>query len=94
MKARGGSAPLVALLVHQKTSLALLGLTGRQYLDLLDERAVPHTEFKRLKIARVDRVLAALGLADDVEPAAAADEPEPAWDRARVIEMATRRGAQ
>jgi hypothetical protein len=80
--------PLVvvaATLVSDATSMAVLGLTPRQYRAFLVERGVPHFKAGRRTLARLDRILEA---ADRLSGAA----PRAAWNEAEVIAEAARGG--
>lgn len=61
-------APIAPIAVSQDTCLAALGIEPRRYLALLHERAIPHVKLGKLRIARVEHMLAAL----EREPAATA----------------------
>jgi hypothetical protein len=75
----------VAVVVSDLTSLAVLGLTARQFKAFLRERQVPHFRQGRRTLARVDRVLEALDRL-------AGAQPLPEWNEASVIELAARGG--
>ena len=68
------------VLVSQATSLALLSLSRKRFIVLVRDRGIRHTVDRRLIIARLDDVLAALGLAD-----AAQATPAPAWSPEMVL---------
>jgi transcriptional antiterminator Rof (Rho-off) len=54
--------PSSRVLVCQKTAPAVLGWTGRRYIDFLRRKRVPHVVDARLFVAKLDDVLTALGL--------------------------------
>lgn len=51
---------VVAVVVSDATSLAVVGLTPRQFRAFLREQSVPHAKVGRRTVARVDRVLEAI----------------------------------
>jgi hypothetical protein len=64
------------VLVNQRTAPEVLGWTPRRFLDFLKRKNVPHVVDRRLYVARLSDVEAALGLADfEAAPAA------PVWSR-------------
>lgn len=63
-----------AALVSDATALAVVGLTKRQFRDFLRERGIPSAKVGRRTLARLDAVLAAMGLAGDPAPAAETEE--------------------
>ncbi len=92
MSAHAGQTPLAPAVVSDMTC-EIVGLKkGRQFRALLAEHPeIPRWTWRRHTFARVEDVVRAMGLLAAGAPTAAADE-EPAWDRARVVEMAARRG--
>jgi hypothetical protein len=78
-------AVVAAAIVSDTTSLAVLGLTGRQFRAFLREQAVPHTKIGRRTVARVDRVLDAIDRLSGAEPARAP------WSEDDVIARAARK---
>jgi hypothetical protein len=83
------------LLVDQRSAGPLLGWSRRRYLEFLKRRSVPHVVDARLHIARVDDVLAALGLPPR-QPVQAPQEPT-AWDERaflRVLDGGRKAGAR
>jgi hypothetical protein len=69
--------PAAPVLVNQRTALAILGWTPARFLRFVRAKGVRHVVDRRLIIARVDDVVAALGLADPGEGATA--QSAPAW---------------
>ncbi len=92
MTARAGSAPLAAVIVTDAPDLAgvlgaVVGLTPRQLRELVRERGIRHTTWRRHVYVRVEDVVQAMGLGAAESPAVVTD---PAWDEGRVIQMAAR----
>ena len=79
-----GAHAVASVVVSDATSLAVLGLNGRQLRALIVERAVPHARWRRHVSARVDHLLQALGLAD------AAPCPTQPWDEEAAIAAAVK----
>jgi hypothetical protein len=79
-----------ALLVSDRTALAVVGLTPRKFRTLVRERGIPSVKVGRRTLVRADDLLRALGLAD---PAAAAPVA-PVWtleDTVRALTTGTRK---
>jgi hypothetical protein len=84
-------SPLAPAVVSDLTPHVVGMATGRQFRAFLAAHPqIPRHDFARHVFARVDHVLAAMGLGD-VEPARG---EEPSWDRDRVIALAARRGSK
>ncbi len=81
MKPREPIAPH-ALSVSQLTTLALLGIDPRRYLDLLAAHSVPHARVGKLRVALLDDVRATIRRisesSDDTPEAECERQPETA----------------
>jgi hypothetical protein len=76
--------PPTPVTVSQATSLAVLGVDGRRFRELVHARSIPHGRVGKLVVARVSDVLEALGL--DEKPAPANEtEPDDAPRPNRVL---------
>jgi hypothetical protein len=78
---------LAAVVISDATSLAALGLTGRQFKAFVREHAIPHAKVGRRTVARLDRVLEAI---DRLSGVAEPRRPASSWDEAAVVAMAAR----
>jgi len=61
-------APVAPIAVTQDNCLAALGIEPRRFLALIHERQIQHTKLGKLRLVRVEHLLAAL----EAEPARAA----------------------
>jgi len=85
--AYGGVTPVV---VSDQTSLAILGMDGRQFRTFIEQHTIPHRVWKRHVFVSLDRVLQALGLSSEPAVAPPTGEREQSWDEATVIQLAAR----
>lgn len=72
------------ILVNQKTAPEVLSFSSRRYLEIVRRKKVRHVRDGRLVIARVDDVLAALGLPSN-KPAAPAPAAVATWSPESVL---------
>jgi hypothetical protein len=70
---QGPSSPVGALLVSDRTALAVSGLNPRQFRAYVRKHGIPHAKIARRMLVRADVLLAALGL-NGATPTA---KPEP-----------------
>jgi hypothetical protein len=81
---------IAAAVVSDATSLAVVGLSARQFRAFLVAQSVPHAKVGRRTVARLEDVLAVI---DRLSGRAAPASRIP-WSEAEVIELAARGGSR
>ena len=83
MKGASAASPVV---VSDATSLAVVGLTPRQFRAFVREHRIPHAKIGRRTLVRIDRLLETIDRLSGAEPR----ETAVTWDEAAIVEMAAR----